>query len=69
MTSEIKKFGKRVKDLRLHADLSQEQLSEKWGVSREYVSLVERGQRYPNLKKVFQLAHILNVKIPELFKF
>lgn len=69
MTSEVKKFGKKVKYLRLKADLSQEVLSEKMGISREHLSLVERGQRCLSLKKVFLLAHILNIETYELFKF
>ena len=69
MTSDIKKFGKRVKDLRLEAGYSQEELSEKMGISREHLSLVERGQRYLGLKKVFLLAKTLNIKPCELFKF
>jgi len=69
MTSDIKKFGKRIKNLRMMADLSQEELSEKMGISREHLSLVERGQRCLSLKKIFLLAHMLNIETYELFKF
>lgn len=69
MTSDIKKFGKKVQSLRLRANLSQEELSEKMKISREYLSLVERGQRYLSLKKVFELGCILNIKLTELFDF
>jgi len=69
MTSDIKKFGKRIQSLRMQANLSQEELSEKMKISREYLSLVERGKRYLSLKKVFELACILNIRLTEVFNF
>ena len=38
-------FGKLVREYREQMGLSQEEVAEKWGYTREYVSLIERGKR------------------------
>lgn len=37
-------FGKKVRDRRLQEGLSQEELAQKVGISRNYLSQIERGQ-------------------------
>lgn len=37
-------FGKKVRDRRLQESLSQEELAQKVGISRNYLSQIERGQ-------------------------
>jgi transcriptional regulator with XRE-family HTH domain len=55
-------FGKLVKTFRMQRGWSQGQLAEKWGVSREYVSLIERGKRkLDKQEQVNRLADILNI--------
>ena len=54
--------GARVRALRLHADLSQETLSERCGIFRTYLSRIESGSANPTLVVLVALAHSLNVE-------
>lgn len=60
-------FGKRVRDLRIIANLSQEELAFRAGLNKNYLSDVERGTRNPSLKAIYQIAHGLNVPVETLF--
>lgn len=47
--------------LRLSIGISQEELAERAGLHRTYVSSVERGQRNVTLENIFCLAYALGV--------
>ena len=66
---DLKKFGNRLKDLRLEKGITQEQLAEKLGLSANYIGMIERAERSTSLLKVFKLAKALEVKMSELFNF
>ena len=56
------KFGTLVKAFREQRGWTQEELADKWGYTREYVSLVERGKRkLDRLEQVNRLADILEI--------
>jgi transcriptional regulator with XRE-family HTH domain len=59
-------FGRVLRDLRVKAKLSQEQLGFEAGLERVYVSLLERGQRSPSLVIIFDLARALGLSGAEL---
>ncbi len=59
-------IGQKIVQLRLSADISQEQLSEMLGVSRQSVSKWEMDQALPQIDKVLQLAEIFSVSTDEL---
>ena len=44
---DYKKVGKRIKECREKANLTQEALAEKVGCSATYISAVERGASFP----------------------
>ena len=48
--------------MRLSRKLSQEELAEKAGLDRTYVSGCERGRRNIGLKNIYRLAEALGVK-------
>lgn len=55
-------FGRLVKTFREQRGWSQGKLAEEWGVSREYVSLIERGKRkLDKHEQVNRLADILRI--------
>lgn len=62
-------LGKRVKYLRLLANLTQTQLAEKANLSVNYVSEIETGMASPTLRTLLKLAQKLDVEVKELFNF
>ena len=59
-------LGKQVYELRKKANLSQEQLAEKVGVSRQTISKWELGETAPDIKQAQILSQIFNVSLDEL---
>lgn len=59
-------FGRVLRQLRVAAGLSQEQLGLESGVQRNFISLIETGQNQPTITTLFRLAHALKVKPSEL---
>lgn len=61
------RFGKAIRRRRRELDLSQEELAERAGLHRNYVSGIETGTRNPSLKNIEKLAQSLNISIARLF--
>jgi transcriptional regulator with XRE-family HTH domain len=62
----LKTFGRSVRSLRKRRGLSQETLAEVCGLSRNYISDIERGVRNPGLLVMVALAKALKVPLREL---
>ena len=56
-------FGLRIKELRVRAHISQEELSFRSGLSKNYISDVERGTRNISLKSIEKIADGLAIRI------
>lgn len=63
-----KKFGDRVRELRLEASLSQEKFALSIDMDRTYLASVENGNRNISLENIAKIANGLNITIEELFK-
>lgn len=50
-----------IKKYRIAKRLTQEQLSEKSDISCDYLSEIERGKRYPSMKRLDMIAEALGV--------
>lgn len=61
-------FGRAVRQSRTDAGLSQEDLADRSGLHRTYVSQIERGLRSPSLVAISALAHALGTTAYELFR-
>lgn len=48
-------------------DLTQEDLAEKVGVTRQTINSIEKQKYDPSLKLAFKLAKLFNVKVDEIF--
>lgn len=61
-------FASNIKRLRTSVGLSQEELADRAGLHRTYISLIERCQRSVSLEAIFSLAEALGTKPEELLK-
>ena len=59
-------LGKQIYELRKKANLSQEQLAEKVGVSRQTISKWELGETAPDIKQAQVLSKVFGVSLDEL---
>ena len=59
-------LGKQIYELRKKANLSQEQLAEKVGVSRQTISKWELGETAPDIKQAQVLSQVFGVSLDEL---
>ena len=65
----LTKFGQRVRELRLERNLTQQQLADISGLHKNYIGMVERGERNPSLVNIDILARSFNIENSELMKF
>ena len=63
----VELFTKNMKKYRNEKHLSQEELADKAGLHRTYISSIERGQRNVSLKNIQKIAEALEVEIYKLF--
>ena len=56
-----------VKVARVKAGLTQQQLAEAVGITRQTVSLIEKGKYNPSLKLCLQICYTVNTKLDEIF--
>jgi len=70
MTSNLEaRFGRRLFYLRSQKLMTQEELAEAAGISLDFVSLLERGQRSPSFKTLEHLSKALGVSVRDLLDF
>jgi transcriptional regulator with XRE-family HTH domain len=60
-------FGNHVRSLRKQNGLSQEELSDKAGLHRTYIGMIERAEKNITLINIEKIAKALGVEIGELF--
>lgn len=65
--TDLLALGRGIRRCRERAGLSQEELAGRAGLHRNYVGLVERGERNPTIRTIFRLARTLNVGPAEFF--
>ena len=62
----LKRFGQKVRKIRLQQGLSQEKLAELSGIHRTYISSLELGKRNVSLVNIYALAKALQIPPEEL---
>ncbi|MDO8513377.1 MAG: helix-turn-helix transcriptional regulator [bacterium] len=56
------RLGKRLKDARENASLTQSELAEKAGINANYYAIVERGEKSISYEKLQRVLKALNIK-------
>ena len=66
MKSENDKFsikvGKKLREVREKAGLTQSELAEKAGINSNYYAIVERGEKSISYEKLQRVLKVLNIK-------
>lgn len=59
-----------IRRLRFDADeMTQQQLADEAGVSRQTIVAIEKGKYSPSLELAFRIAHIFNTPLEEVFSY
>ncbi|AKB49563.1 antitoxin HipB [Methanosarcina barkeri str. Wiesmoor] len=58
-----------IKVYRAMHDLTQENLAEKVGVTRQTIHAIEKGKYDPSLELAFKLARLFDVRIEDIFLY
>ncbi|NEU32083.1 helix-turn-helix transcriptional regulator [bacterium LRH843] len=56
-----------VKLARVKAELTQQELADAVGITRQTISLIEKGKYNPSLKLCLQICYAVNAKLDEIF--
>ena len=59
-------LGREIRRHRKPAGISQEELADRAGLHRNYIGFLERGERNPRVKTLFQVARALDMRFAEL---
>ena len=62
-------LGKRIREYRTKAGLTQSQLAEKISIDDKHLSNIERGKNMPNPTILCALAELFSIEIKDLFEF
>jgi transcriptional regulator with XRE-family HTH domain len=60
------RFGEKVRELRIHKGLSQEQLAHLADVHRTYIGMIERAEKNITLINIEKISNALEIDIKEL---
>lgn len=66
--SLVQQFGRRIRELRVAAGMSQATFAAKCAYTRPYISNIERGLANPSLDFVEVIAGALKIEVKELFE-
>jgi putative transcriptional regulator len=59
-----------IRTLRFHAgEMTQQELAEQAGVSRQTIVAIEKGNYSPSLELAFRLAHIFKTPLEDVFVY
>ncbi len=66
--SPEKAFGEALRKLRRSRSMSQDELAHASGYHRTYIGYLERGEKSPSLRTIFDLASTLQVRPSDLLR-
>ena len=65
----LKELGAKVKALRTDRNCTQLELAERCGFDRNYIGMLERGERNPSYLTLLKIAQGLSVSLAKLLNF
>ena len=67
-TEILKRFGNKVRELRVQKGLSQEELAFRSGLHRTYIGMIERAEKNLTLLNIEKISIALDIEIIDFFK-
>jgi putative transcriptional regulator len=52
-----------------HGEMTQAELADRIGVTRQTVIAIEQGRYSPSLEMAFQIAHVFQVPLDDVFQY
>jgi transcriptional regulator with XRE-family HTH domain len=65
----LDKVGKRIKELRTEAKMSEEKLAFACELDRDFIWAVEKGDRNISILSLYKISRALHMSLPELLDF
>lgn len=65
----LQQFGLHLRKLRINRKLTQSQLAELGDFDRNYIGMLERGERNPSLLNLVKLSNALGLPLSEFLNF
>ena len=62
-------FGNRIKELRKAKKMTQQQFADLSDLHKNYIGMIERGERNPSLINIQNIATAFEMNISDLMKF
>ena len=63
------RVSNRIRNLRLEANLSQQELAEQVGATRQTINAIEQEKYSPSLELAFRLVLVFNAEFGDVFQF
>ena len=64
--STVQIVNQNIKNYRIANGLTQEKLADLRNISRDYISEIERGKKFPSLKRLFVIAEAMGIEAYKL---
>lgn len=64
----LQQLGDRIRDIRTKKNLTQYELADKCDINRNYIGMLERGERNPTFLTLLKIAKGCGVKIKDLVR-
>jgi transcriptional regulator with XRE-family HTH domain len=65
----LEKFGGQLQKVRKSKGVTQEELAVKLFMHKNYIGMIERGERNPTIRTLYKIAKALKVNSSELLPF
>ena len=65
----LTEFGARIKKLRQDRQLTQNDLANKSGLHKNYIGMIERGERNPSLLNIGLISRAMDISLSEMMNF